>query len=197
MLGGSSGLNFLAWNRAASPEYDAWNYFAGGQDWTFNGLLPFFKKATTTQLGQANTFPGLSSNDRTADFNSNFVGTSGPIQVRFSTSCSDSSPTTRHRHPSTRFIVIPYSLWSQFLTPSVSGRTQILYVQTIRCILHTIDYFQDNGTNTGVVNSRRAVDVSRGVRSYATQYYCRSVSRSNFKVLTGAQVSSLRPVPIL
>lgn len=81
MLGGSSGLNFLAWNRAASPEYDAWNHFASGQDWTFNGLLPFFEKATTTQQGQVNPFPGISSTGRTADFNPGLVGTSGPIQV--------------------------------------------------------------------------------------------------------------------
>jgi hypothetical protein len=40
----------------------------------------------------------------------------------------------------------------------------------------------------GVIDSRNSVDRSEGVRSYATEYYCRSTSRTNFHVLTGAQV---------
>nr|ALJ82901.1 choline dehydrogenase [Irpex lacteus] len=158
MLGGSSGLNFLAWNRAASPEYDAWNHFASGQDWTFNGLLPFFEKATTTKLGQVNPFPGISRTERTADFNPGLVGTSGLIQSSFN------------------------EVYSDPIFPSVKA-FNALGIRT--------NPNPDNGTTAGVVNSRRAVDVSRGVRSYATQYYCRSVSRSNFRVLTGAQATKV------
>lgn len=81
MLGGSSGLNFLAWNRASSPEYDAWTQFAKGVDWSFKGFLPYFKKTTTTRRNQTNTFPGLTGNENTADFDSTFVGFDGPIEV--------------------------------------------------------------------------------------------------------------------
>lgn len=81
MLGGSSGLNFLAWNRASSPEYDAWTQFAKGVDWSFKGFLPYFKKTTTTRRNQTNPFPGLTGNENTADLDSAFVGFDGPIEV--------------------------------------------------------------------------------------------------------------------
>ena len=81
MLGGSSGLNFLAWNRASRPEYDAWTQFANGVDWSFNGFLPYFKKSTTTHENQTNPYPGILTNETTADFDPHFVGFDGPIQV--------------------------------------------------------------------------------------------------------------------
>ena len=54
MLGGSSGLNFLAWNRASRHEYDAWkavSYEPGDSEsdaWDWDGILPYFKKSEST-----------------------------------------------------------------------------------------------------------------------------------------------------
>ncbi|OSX63021.1 hypothetical protein POSPLADRAFT_1121407, partial [Postia placenta MAD-698-R-SB12] len=44
MLGGSSGINGMATNRASRVEYDTWSEFAPENDWTWDGLLPYFKK---------------------------------------------------------------------------------------------------------------------------------------------------------
>lgn len=58
-----------------------------------------------------------------------------------------------------------------------------MFVSTIKASL------QDNGTITGVTNSRSNVDRITGTRSYAAStYYCRAASRNNFHVLMGAQV---------
>ncbi|KAI0780702.1 alcohol oxidase [Trametes elegans] len=44
MLGGSSGLNFMAWNRASTKEYDAWEQL-GAIGWNWASLLPYFRKS--------------------------------------------------------------------------------------------------------------------------------------------------------
>ncbi|KAI0362375.1 alcohol oxidase [Trametes cingulata] len=48
MLGGSSGLNFMAWNRASAKEYDAWEQL-GATGWNWESLLPYFKKSETVE----------------------------------------------------------------------------------------------------------------------------------------------------
>ncbi|KAI0697992.1 hypothetical protein BC835DRAFT_1269565 [Cytidiella melzeri] len=158
MLGGSSGLNFLAWNRASIPEYDAWLSFTSSFDWSFQGILPFFKETTTTRANQTNPYPGIPDSERTADFDPNLVGFSGPIQSSYNDLYVDP--------------VFPF-------------------IETMNSLGIPTNPNPDNGTTSGIINSRSSIDRDRGVRSYATQYYCRSVSRSNFHVLTGAQVTKI------
>lgn len=81
MLGGSSGLNFLAWNRASKQEYDAWSSFANEHDWDFEGLLPYFTRSTTVRSHQLNPFPGVNSSQQQGEFNPKFVGFDGPVQA--------------------------------------------------------------------------------------------------------------------
>lgn len=56
MLGGSSGLNYLAWDRATKVEYDAWKGLsseaADPKDlhWDWDGFLPFLQKAESAAL---------------------------------------------------------------------------------------------------------------------------------------------------
>lgn len=38
VLGGSSALNFMTWNRGCREDYDAWEAL-GNRDWGFNSLL--------------------------------------------------------------------------------------------------------------------------------------------------------------
>ena len=61
VVGGSSALNFLIFNRASKPEYDAWKEF-GNQGWGWDGLLDSFKASTNyTRPTDAQMFPGAGS----------------------------------------------------------------------------------------------------------------------------------------
>lgn len=83
MLGGSSGLNSLAWNRASSEDYDVWGSFAPHSDWNWSGLLPFFKKAETVAEKPPNPYPGIDASAAEAasrDF-AKENGLVGPINV--------------------------------------------------------------------------------------------------------------------
>ncbi|KAI0647356.1 alcohol oxidase [Trametes meyenii] len=80
MLGGSSGLNFMAWNRASTKEYDAWQEL-GATGWTWDALLPYFKKSESVLPPPAVTFPGDQKPTGSA-FNASH-GRNGPIQVSY------------------------------------------------------------------------------------------------------------------
>ncbi|KAL0064771.1 hypothetical protein AAF712_008318 [Marasmius tenuissimus] len=69
----------MAWSRGTKTEYDSWTQFAQGEDWSWNGLLPYFKKGNTIKANQSNPFPGLSESERKAGNDPNFVGYGGPI----------------------------------------------------------------------------------------------------------------------
>jgi choline dehydrogenase-like flavoprotein len=46
MLGGSSGVNGLQVHRGHKDDYDRWgSFFTNDSDWSWDGLLPYFKKA--------------------------------------------------------------------------------------------------------------------------------------------------------
>lgn len=79
MLGGTSALNFLAWTRASSVEYDSWQSFVPGSTWSWEGLLPYFKKSTAIFLNQTNPFLNTTSDGDL--FDKDFEGFNGPIQV--------------------------------------------------------------------------------------------------------------------
>ncbi|KAJ7605453.1 alcohol oxidase [Mycena polygramma] len=45
LVGGSSGINAMVWQRGAREDYDAWSQTIGNdKSWSFDGLLPYFKK---------------------------------------------------------------------------------------------------------------------------------------------------------
>ncbi|KAB8234180.1 GMC family oxidoreductase [Aspergillus alliaceus] len=46
VLGGTSALNFMAWNRGNIQDYDAWEEL-GNKGWSWNDLLPFFQRSET------------------------------------------------------------------------------------------------------------------------------------------------------
>ncbi|KAF5854966.1 hypothetical protein ETB97_010477 [Aspergillus alliaceus] len=46
VLGGTSALNFMAWNRGNIQDYDAWEEL-GNKGWGWNDLLPFFQRSET------------------------------------------------------------------------------------------------------------------------------------------------------
>lgn len=94
MLGGSTGLNFVGWDRASKVEYDTWASFAEPTSrlttWDFDNLQPYFVKSETVNSAFFDSFPGVSKVSYAAArkaFSSN-SGSSGPISVR-SSSYSD------------------------------------------------------------------------------------------------------------
>lgn len=44
-LGGTSGINFLMHNRGNPADYDNWAKILGDSDWSYESLLPYFKRS--------------------------------------------------------------------------------------------------------------------------------------------------------
>ncbi|KAI0707590.1 alcohol oxidase [Earliella scabrosa] len=82
MLGGSSGLNFMAWDRASAAEYDAWEKL-GATGWNWKNLLPYLKKIETVSPPPEpeGIFPGAVQVAHSA-FQA-FHGASGPLQPSY------------------------------------------------------------------------------------------------------------------
>ncbi|KAK0654978.1 putative choline dehydrogenase [Cercophora newfieldiana] len=77
VVGGSSALNYMTWNRASKHDYDEWGEL-GNEAWGWDDLLPFFKKSETfhpASVGEQKTFP-VGSHD-------GIVGSNGPVQVAY------------------------------------------------------------------------------------------------------------------
>ncbi|KAF2170951.1 GMC oxidoreductase [Zasmidium cellare ATCC 36951] len=47
ILSGSSAVNYGLWMRGQSKDYDHWAELTGDQRWSYEGLLPFFKRSET------------------------------------------------------------------------------------------------------------------------------------------------------
>ncbi|KAJ7493964.1 alcohol oxidase [Mycena latifolia] len=84
LVGGSSGINGLAWRRGAADDYDAWSDVIADKSWSFNSLLPYFKKSenwtapTILYPGQSIS-PALKASQ----------GSGGPIQVSYNNYLTD------------------------------------------------------------------------------------------------------------
>ncbi|KAJ7234408.1 alcohol oxidase [Mycena rebaudengoi] len=85
MLGGSTGINLFAWDRASKAEYDAWQLFASDSDWNFDNLLPYFLKSETINMKNSDKFLYPSSNSfGTKGKGSKVVdGSNGPIHASY------------------------------------------------------------------------------------------------------------------
>ncbi|KAF8873508.1 alcohol oxidase [Mucidula mucida] len=83
LVGGSSALNFMAWNRASKAEYDSWNAFAPNKGWSWENLLPYFIRSESIASGQINVLPSLPPEEATAGNNAEEVGSDGPIKVSY------------------------------------------------------------------------------------------------------------------
>lgn len=68
VLGGSSALNLMTWDRASKVEYDAWEAL-GNPGWNWNSMIKYMKKAEN--------FTGAN----TATYGSKGVGFKGPVQT--------------------------------------------------------------------------------------------------------------------
>ncbi|KAK3316820.1 putative choline dehydrogenase [Apodospora peruviana] len=77
VLGGSSALNYMTWNRAAQQDYDDWKEL-GNEGWGWDDLLPFFKKSENfhTPTSKSQKAAQIALHD-------GFVGVGGPVQVSY------------------------------------------------------------------------------------------------------------------
>ncbi|KAJ7091623.1 hypothetical protein C8R44DRAFT_750524 [Mycena epipterygia] len=79
MMGGSSGLNLMAWNRASKPEYDVWFTFSSSSTWSWVGLTSYFAKSQSIKQGQTNPFLGVSPAGIASSFTHGSAN--GPVNV--------------------------------------------------------------------------------------------------------------------
>lgn len=79
VLGGSSALNFLVWQRGHSAEFDAWESL-GNPGWSWKDLMPYFKSSGTILK------PSMElQKENFATIQEETHGSDGPIQVSYST----------------------------------------------------------------------------------------------------------------
>lgn len=78
VLGGSSALNYLVWQRGHTQEFDSWEKL-GNPGWNWESLAPFFKK-TATVLPPSSQL----QKDNFAGIDEKIHGKDGPVQVSYS-----------------------------------------------------------------------------------------------------------------
>ncbi|KAI0127707.1 hypothetical protein BJ170DRAFT_626435 [Xylariales sp. AK1849] len=84
VLGGSSALNFMTWNRGSRQDYDAWEEL-GNAGWGWDSLLPFFKKVENFHLPEQS-----SEHQHKHYYDLESLGTSGPVQISYGSQYSAS-----------------------------------------------------------------------------------------------------------
>ncbi|KAI0191928.1 putative choline dehydrogenase [Astrocystis sublimbata] len=84
VLGGTSALNFMTWNRASRGDYDAWREL-GCEGWGWDELLPYFKKSEQFHIPDE-------ENQKTNSiyFDEQALGNSGPVQIHYASEYSSS-----------------------------------------------------------------------------------------------------------
>ncbi|KAJ5151711.1 hypothetical protein N7492_010006 [Penicillium capsulatum] len=75
VLGGSSALNLMAWNRGHREDYDAWAKL-GNDGWAWDDLLPYFRQSETFHPPSA-----AHQEQYRSSYEQEFNGTNGPIQT--------------------------------------------------------------------------------------------------------------------
>ncbi|KAL6721795.1 hypothetical protein ACLMJK_000900 [Lecanora helva] len=87
VLGGSSALNFMTWNRGCAEDYDAWEEL-GAEGWGWEGLFPYFKKSENFHD------PGPDHKAKhESHFNLEYHGVGGPLETSYSVTYGSS-----HQH---------------------------------------------------------------------------------------------------
>ncbi|KAK7055259.1 hypothetical protein R3P38DRAFT_2846055 [Favolaschia claudopus] len=85
LLGGSTGINLMAYNRASASEYDALNKFSGDSKWNWKSFVPFFQKSSTVAPTSDNTLSSRATNTGPvhASYNSFLVEPVGKMVAAF------------------------------------------------------------------------------------------------------------------
>ncbi|KAJ4000446.1 alcohol oxidase [Lentinula boryana] len=87
MVGGSTGINNMAWSRASHAEYDAWESFGPNNGWNWDGLLPHIKQPANVSPNKTD-LPIVNSEL----YDPKYEGFSGPVSASFNSWYSDVFP---------------------------------------------------------------------------------------------------------
>ncbi|KAI0036385.1 alcohol oxidase [Vararia minispora EC-137] len=165
MLGGSSAINYMAYDRASKVEYDQWNKLTDDNHaWDWESLLPYFKKAEDCRSIET-TPDHLPSFSAEVDVSSHgpllteSVGADGPVKLSFGESFTD--------------VVEPFvKAWNSL---------GVLTLKNAFC-----------GEKHGAFKLLRSIDAELGTRVHsATAYLPLAGGRKNLKILTGARVNKI------
>ncbi|KAK3290380.1 putative choline dehydrogenase [Chaetomium fimeti] len=77
VIGGSSALNYMTWNRAARQDYDDWRDL-GNPGWGWDDLLPFFKKSESFHEPSS-----AIQKETPVALHDGVIGHSGPVRVSY------------------------------------------------------------------------------------------------------------------
>ena len=178
MLGGSTAIHSMVWQRGNRVDYDAWAYtFKNGDEWSFDALLPYLERSESYQrtesLSTTLAMPPFSAITRRnlEDQLSAVHGRDGPVQVSYN------SYQTALEQPAAMSLLAALA--------NVSGTTV------------TANSNPDAGDSASVpmFGTSRSVSPINGLRSYAASAYLDGVSgvwdRPNLAILTGAIASRI------
>ncbi|KAJ7820002.1 alcohol oxidase [Mycena olivaceomarginata] len=161
-LGGSSVVNYMAWDRGSKEEYDAWSAVSDAGGWNWDSILPFLTKAEDVAPASVNPDPVVEYSASAAHVlnpglpREEAVGVGGPIKLCYNEKNTDVLPP----------FVKAWNVLDQHTNSNPWG-----------------------GDASGVYSARLSVDHKSGKRITATSaYYTPVASRTNLKLLPGAQV---------
>ncbi|KAF7972027.1 hypothetical protein HWV62_19243 [Athelia sp. TMB] len=166
-VGGSSLINYLAWDRASAPEYDAWAATAPpptapGDAWDFAHLLPYFRAAerAAPAATNPNTYPSLVPEARVVHAGEDGEGREGAVATSYN------------------------SLYPEIIPP---------YLRAWAALGAPLNTNPWGGHAAGLYNVRRSVDPATGARASADSAYLTPavLGRGNLHILTGAQATKV------
>ncbi|KAJ7499635.1 alcohol oxidase [Mycena latifolia] len=166
LVGGSSALNYMGWDRGSKEEYDAWKLLGDADEgWDWDALLPFFTKIEDTAPASVSRDLAIEYSTSAAHVSSPgipkeaAVGVGGPIKLSYNTVCADTVPA---------------------------------YIKAWNTLDHSTNSNPFGGDTRGAYSCSRSIDHESGKRITATSaYYIPVASRTNLKLLTGAHVTKI------
>ncbi|KZV66002.1 GMC oxidoreductase [Peniophora sp. CONT] len=178
VLGGSTAIHSMVWQRGNRADYDAWAYtFENGPEWSFDALLPYMERSEAYVQSDLPT-PPLAVPPSTPSAQcglekqlSTVHGHDGPVQVSYN------SYQTALEQPAAQALLHALS--------NISG-TRI-----------TANHNPDAGDSVSVpmFGTSRSVSPTTGLRSYAASAYLDDAhgiwERPNLAIMTGATASRI------
>ncbi|KAJ7223143.1 alcohol oxidase [Mycena pura] len=172
LLGGSSALNYMGWDRGSKEEYDAWKAVADPQGaWDWDSILPFMLKTedrapSSVSYDMAVEYSASAASVVTPGIRKEAaVGLGGPLKLSYGMTYGDVNPAY-------------VKAWNALGVPTNANPW--------------------GGDASGVYSCSRTIDHETGKRVTAmTAYYKPVASRPNLKLLTGAHVTKIlfKPEP--
>ncbi|KAL8950024.1 MAG: hypothetical protein Q9222_003918, partial [Ikaeria aurantiellina] len=143
VLGGSSALNFMTWNRACKEDYDTWAEL-GDKGWGWDDLLPYFMKSETLHESDADHQLKHQSH-----FDRKFHGADGPLHSTYS---SQYGASHQHWHKTLQNLGIDINR-SHFGGSNVGSWTSLTSVEPTRMerSYSAKAYYMPNSTKPNLV----------------------------------------------